>query len=216
MKKLLSLVGILLFSTGLSAEEIPKTTPKVVRADRYIQPEENVNICQNMQIPDEMNTVAVTGKFNDQVVNFSCSQKELKYYYYYDYVKFRGSYEIRCRKLGYYLSINIRNPVEGKLSRPNFPFGDVPTTFTFLLEQGKEKLSQNDRSRNPEHNIESRMFITQLGYDVVKNAKGEGEDLIKGCMDFKFAKEYNGLVAGDINVVFNTQILAPRKKFDGR
>lgn len=210
-----ALIILLSFSLYSCLEQTSPSKPKAVRADRYEKPVVNKNICEGESIPTQKNTLLVSGDINGEKVSLKCSGTELKYDYYYDHVGLRGSYEIRCKKSDYYFSFNIRNAQQGQLIVPNFPFGDPPSTLTLLLTKGKNKLSQNDVKRVPEHNLMTQLYVTKLELNKTRNSKGDGTDRVEGCSKAKFAKHYGDLVQGNLSVLFNLDIFAPRRNYDG-
>jgi hypothetical protein len=199
MKKFIPIivvVGIVAF-IQLSGKKKSSSSIRSNEKTLFDQPEDNKNICGNVAVSSSY--LKISGKLEGKDISLTCKERDLTYHYYSDYVAERGTYEVRCKKAGHYVSMGIRNPVEKKLLRPHLPYREVPPTFNFTLEKAGKKVSQGDTKRIIEHNKESLLYLTSIKKTASK------KNSLAGCMQYRFGKS-GKLASGELKVTFNVQI----------
>lgn len=199
MKKIFPILIVVGVIIGIQVFKKPSDSKSIRSNEKtaFVQPEKNQDIC-NKENSKEI-YLKITGNFDGKKVKIFCNSNELKYHYYSDYVKDRGTYEVRCEKSGYYVSMGIRNPIANKLIRPHIPYREVPPTFNFSLEKNNRKVTQKDTKRNMLHNKESLLYIKNLKREDTKTS-------LTGCMKFDFKEQSHKLVSGQLDINFNVKI----------
>jgi hypothetical protein len=199
MKKFFPVLIVLVVVVGIQlSKKSPKETS--IRSNEktfFSQPTENKNICSDLK--ESTLYVNIKGKFGKEKINLTCTGKDLKLTFFSDYVAQRGTYEIRCKKSHYYFSMGIRNPVVKRLIRPHIPYREVPSNFNFTLEKSGKKVSQKDTKASSTHNIESLLYLEKVN-------RQEKSTSMRGCMEFKFARESKSITSGDLKISFNLNI----------